>query len=69
MHFKYYHLNAVLLTENVDIHEVLLYLIRNPQINNSFYVVLTESKEVYDNEEDDDIDFYLRVYCVCYYAF
>ncbi len=50
---SYYHLNAVLLTENVDIHEVLLYLIRNPQINNSFYVVLTESKEVYDNEEDD----------------
>ncbi len=50
---SYYHLNALLLTENVDIREVLLYMIRNPQINNSFYVVLTENKDVYEETEED----------------
>lgn len=49
---SYYHLNTVILTKNVDIKDILFYLIRNPQVNNTFYIVLTNSTEIFDEKED-----------------
>lgn len=49
---SYYHLNTVILTKNVDIKDILFYLIRNPQVNNTFYIVLTNSTDVFNEEED-----------------
>lgn len=51
----YTHLNAVLLTENVDIKDTFLFLLRNPDINNTFYVVITESDNIYQDVEDEDM--------------
>ncbi|MDE5630963.1 MAG: hypothetical protein K2I70_05115 [Bacilli bacterium] len=49
---SYYHLNTVILTKNVDIKDILFYLIRNPQVNNTFYIVLTNSTNIFDEKED-----------------
>lgn len=49
---SYYHLNTVILTRNVDIKDILFYLIRNPQVNNTFYIVLTDSTDIFSEEED-----------------
>lgn len=48
----YYHLNTVILTRNVNIKDILFYLVRNPQVNNTFYIVLTDSTDIFDDEED-----------------
>ncbi|MCX4365808.1 MAG: hypothetical protein OSJ70_08580 [Bacilli bacterium] len=49
---SYYHLNTVLVTENVNIQEILIYLMRNPQVNNTFYIVLAKEKDIFDEKED-----------------
>ena len=48
----FYHLNAVILTRNVNIQDILFYLIRNPQVNDTFYIVLTDATDIYDEKED-----------------
>lgn len=49
---SYYHLNTIILTKNVNIKDILFYLIRNPQVNNTFYIVLTNSTDIFDEKED-----------------
>lgn len=49
---SYYQLNTIILTKNVNIQEILFYLIRNPQVNNEFYVVLSETTDIFNEEED-----------------
>lgn len=49
---SYYQLNTIILTKNVNIQDILFYLIRNPQVNNTFYIVLTESTDIFDEKED-----------------
>lgn len=51
--FLYYtHLNAVFITRNVNVMDVALYFIRNPDINNTFYFVITESTNIYQEDVD-----------------
>lgn len=47
----YNHINVLFITENVDIKEVLLFFLRNPDINNTFYLVLTETTDIYGDED------------------
>lgn len=46
------HLNALILSEDVPIEEVLYYFLRNPNSNNNFYVVVTDQEDFYDEEEN-----------------
>lgn len=46
------HLNAIILSEDVPIEEVLYYFLRNPNSNNNFYVVVTDQEDFYDEEEN-----------------
>lgn len=46
------HLNAIILTEDVNIEEVLYYFLRNPNSNNNFYVVITDQEDFYDEDEN-----------------
>lgn len=52
---SFYHLKAIFITPNVDIKDVLLFLIRNPRINNSFFVLYTYDKEIITKNKDSDI--------------
>ncbi len=54
---SFYHLKAVFVTPSVDIKDVLLYLIRNPRVNNSFYVLYTNDAEIIKKNEDTDVGF------------
>lgn len=47
----YQHMNTVFLTEDVDIHDTIYYFLRNPDINNSFYLVYTETNDIYEDDE------------------
>lgn len=52
---SFYHLKSVFITPNVEIDKVLLYLIRNPRINNSFYILYTEEKKLIEENKDKDV--------------
>lgn len=47
----YQHMNTVFLTKDVDIHDLIYYFLRNPNINNGFYLVYTEEKDIYTDDE------------------
>ena len=46
----YAHLNAIIITSRVNIKEVIEYFMRNPNVNNNFYVAMTESTDLYEKE-------------------
>lgn len=49
---NYTHLNAVLITEDVNVEDIIYYFLRNPNVNNNFYFVITEETDVYDKDEN-----------------
>lgn len=46
----YNHLNAVIITQNVDVYETVKYLFRNPKVNNTFAIVVCDNKDVYQKD-------------------
>lgn len=45
--FLYYnHMDAIILTPRVPIDQTLQYLARNPNINNTFYVIISDDEEI-----------------------
>lgn len=52
---SFYHLKTVFITPKVNIEKILLYLIRDPQVNNSFYIVYTEDNKIIDDNKDKDV--------------
>lgn len=50
------HLNAVLFTKSVDLKELTNYFLREPKVNTTFYFLLTEKADVYqDTNLGEDI--------------
>lgn len=47
----YQHMNTVFLTEDVNVHDIIYYFLRSPNINNGFYLVYTEKKDIYEDDE------------------
>ena len=47
----YRHLNAILLTESVDIKEVIYYFFRNPDTNDNFACIYTTETDIYKDEK------------------
>lgn len=47
----YRHLNAILLTEGVDIKEVVYFFFRNPDTNDNFAFVYTTETDIYEDED------------------
>lgn len=48
----YAHLNAILLTDKVPIDVVLDYFLRDPSSNNTFYICITETTDVFDKDKN-----------------
>lgn len=49
--FYYHHLNAVLITKDVDIEDVIYYFFRNPNTNNNFALIYSDKDDIYTDEE------------------
>ena len=49
--FFYRHLNAVLVTDNVNIEHIIYYFFRNPETNDNFSLINTNDEEIYNDEE------------------
>lgn len=47
----YQHMNTVFLTKDINIHDMIYYFLRSPDINNGFYLVYTEEKDIYTDDE------------------
>lgn len=47
----YQHMNTVFLTKETNIHDMIYYFLRNPDINNGFYLVYTEENDIYNDDE------------------
>ena len=47
----YRHLNAIILTEDVDIKEVIYYFFRNPDTNDNFACVYSTKADIYEDDE------------------
>lgn len=47
----YQHMNTVFLTKDINVHDMIYYFLRSPNINNGFYLVYTEKKDIYEDDE------------------
>ena len=47
----YNHLDAIILTENVNVKDIISYFMRNPEVNNTFYLVITETTDIYKEDK------------------
>lgn len=49
--FYFRHINAVIITENVNIEDIIYYFFRNPDTNDNFSFVYTNEEKIYEDDE------------------
>ena len=52
---SFYHIKMVFVTKDVDLRQILLFLIRDPRKNSSFYLAYTEEKDILTASEEKEI--------------
>lgn len=50
--FSYNHLNTVFITENINIEELVYFFLRDPEINNNFYLALVNNDNIFNKEKN-----------------
>lgn len=49
--FYFRHINAVIITDNVNVEDIIYYFFRNPDTNDNFAFVYTNEEKIYEDDE------------------